>query len=153
MTRSEVDLRWFYCESESALGLRSNFGAIMAALETGVSGGWTAEGAAAQADARMGAAARWRRIAERLRAIGQRRERVLRRAFVAHRFKGIERWGHLGGVALLTGRLKGLAKADGVSPLTMLRRLELSDGVAAMGDIRTEAERILRDAMRAYDDR
>lgn len=84
--RLEVELRWFLCESEGALGLRSSFGAQLARAEAapGRNRGSKPLGAAVAAewtDAQLAAVDRARRVEQRLASLTRPQQRVLWAAY------------------------------------------------------------------------
>jgi len=84
--RLEADLRWYLCESEGALGLRSSFGAQLARAEAapGRNKGSKPLGAAQAAewtDAQLAAVDRARRVEQRLGALTRPQQRVLAAAY------------------------------------------------------------------------
>lgn len=79
----EVDLAWFYNDSGSALGLRSNMGAQLEAMRArggrnkGTKGVWRGDGEVSATDERVESAERYRRIETRLRQLPLPKRRVL----------------------------------------------------------------------------
>jgi len=99
--RAAADLRWFFREGAGALGLKSNFGGMIASLE---GGGWTPKPSHDVPLHLVEAAQRYRRIEERLERCTKPSRDILRWAFqepdndasliavLTHNAKAVQEW-------------------------------------------------------------
>ncbi len=125
------ELRWFYGESESALGLHGQN------LERNPE----AYDAAAAADRASAHVARYCDVTRRLRHVGLEDERVLRLAFYPREWPGLARWYELAGVgALLVNREDVIAGGRKLAAMP----------AAQSRPLRVRAEKTLAKALEAF---
>lgn len=155
----EIDLRWYYCESEGRVGLSSNHCALVAMIERGLSSG--VPDAHAQAIHRLEAAERQRRIRTILASLHAGHQQTLRAAYALDvdlrpfERQGVESLGILARVALSTKALVAWVRSPepvilDVEKLCRLAKKRDPKAMLAIAEVRHEGTLLLVDAHASY---